>query len=406
MITIPVPIYAVIKRIKAKGYKVYLVGGATRSFFLKHQCTDFDLATTAKPQEILRIFPSAIPTGIRHGTVTVPRKPYTIEISTLRIEGMYNDSRHPSSVSFTNNILADLSRRDFTINAIAYDMHTHTFIDPYKGQKDIKKKIIRTVGSPHARFEEDSLRLLRAVRFATQLQFQIESPTKQEIAILSNSIINLSAERIYAELHKILLSKHYYYGMLLLNELNILSILFKNLSNNIILSLQHKNFDPLRVHNSNTRLCSCFFTIRKCPLKISHLSSLLITLRFPKKTIKHTIDLLTALSQDLTSHSEDFEIRNHLAQSDRSIIKDELELRSAFSTSKKTINQIKQAAQHPISLKELAINGTQIMNLGCKGKKIKEVLQYCLSIVLKDPHKNVSDHLVKAAKVYIQHKFK
>ena len=163
------------------GYKAYLVGGAVRDVILGSKINDYDVATNATPQDVMKLFKVVIPTGIEHGTVTVHFKKQEIEVTTFRTETGYSDGRHPDSVNYAATIEEDLSRRDFTMNAIAVDLVDGKLVDPYGGQNDIRKKIIKTVGNPHERFMEDGLRPIRALRFASKLNFSIEKYIYSEI---------------------------------------------------------------------------------------------------------------------------------------------------------------------------------------------------------------------------------
>ena len=159
------------------GFEAYLVGGAVRDVLLKKKASDWDIATDAKPEQVVKIFRKVIPTGIEHGTVTVHFLKHEIEVTTFRTESDYSDGRHPDKVEYAGTIEEDLSRRDFTINAIAADLKDGRIIDVYGGRKDLKKKVIRTVGNPSERFMEDGLRPIRAIRFASKLKFSIENNT-------------------------------------------------------------------------------------------------------------------------------------------------------------------------------------------------------------------------------------
>jgi len=188
--------------LKEKGFSCYLVGGAVRNQLLGLEEKDYDLATDALPQDIMKIFRKVIPTGIKHGTVTVLFKGEAYEITTFRVDGKYTDGRRPDSISYTSDINEDLKRRDFTINSIAYDILEEKLIDPNEGLVDLEKKIIRAIGNPDERFQEDGLRPLRACRFAAQLDFVIEKQTFQAISRNIDKFRSVSKERVYDELVK------------------------------------------------------------------------------------------------------------------------------------------------------------------------------------------------------------
>src|SRR5574344_348083 len=225
-IKIPQDLQKVDELFTSHGFKAYLVGGAVRDTILGKEMHDWDLATNATPEQVMSIFHHVIPTGIAHGTVTIHIFGHEIETTTFRTEAAYSDGRHPDSVSYAATIEEDLSRRDFTMNAIAADLATGYLVDPFHGQEDIQNKIIRTVGNPLDRFTEDGLRPVRAVRFAGQLGFTIE---EQTFVSLSNKLVlqktaGISIERFRDELIKILLSCKPSLSLKLLEQTGIMAL--------------------------------------------------------------------------------------------------------------------------------------------------------------------------------------
>ncbi len=204
-IILPKNVEKIINALYAAGYEAYAVGGCVRDSILGRVPNDWDITTSAKPEEVKAIFKRTVDTGLKHGTVTVLFGKEMYEVTTYRIDGEYEDSRHPKSVEFTANLKEDLLRRDFTINAMAYN-DTEGLVDIFGGLDDIEKKTIRCVGNAKERFTEDALRLLRAVRFAAQLGYEIESETYEAIKELAPTLSKISAERIQTELNKTLLS--------------------------------------------------------------------------------------------------------------------------------------------------------------------------------------------------------
>lgn len=204
-ISLPKDVEYIINTLQRAGYEAYAVGGCVRDTILNREPDDWDITTSAKPMEIKRLFPVTIDTGIQHGTVTVLKNHVGYEVTTYRIDGEYADNRHPKEVIFTANLKEDLLRRDFTINAMAYN-HEEGIIDEYGGLDDIRDGIIRCVGNPYDRFSEDALRIMRAVRFSAQLGYRIEEETSKAIIKLSHNLASISAERINTELTKLLLS--------------------------------------------------------------------------------------------------------------------------------------------------------------------------------------------------------
>ena len=204
----------IIRSLENAGFEAYIVGGCVRDGILGRNPEDWDITTIAKPDEIKRIFSHTVDTGIEHGTVTVLVPPEEVErgirsfeVTTYRIDGEYTDHRHPNAVSFTGSLEEDLARRDFTINAMAYHME-RGIIDPFHGQEDLEKKIVRAVGKAKDRFAEDALRMMRGIRFSAQLDFSLDEEAYLGIESLKESLENVSKERIAVELWKLLASAH------------------------------------------------------------------------------------------------------------------------------------------------------------------------------------------------------
>lgn len=206
-IALPEKVSFIINTLMGAGYEAYAVGGCVRDVMLNRTPMDWDITTSAKPHEVKQLFGHTIDTGILHGTVTVMLEQEGFEVTTYRIDGEYEDARHPKEVSFTSDLLEDLKRRDFTINAMAYN-DTQGLVDAFDGVGDLKRGIIRCVGRATERFSEDALRMLRAVRFSAQLGFVLEEETRAAIVELAPNIAKVSAERIQMELVKLLTSNH------------------------------------------------------------------------------------------------------------------------------------------------------------------------------------------------------
>ena len=206
-LSLPKEVCGIIETLEAKGYEAYAVGGAVRDLLLGVAPGDFDVTTSALPEEVKAVFPRTIDTGIAHGTVTVMKHGVGYEVTTYRIDGKYSDGRHPEAVEFTRSLREDLRRRDFTVNAMAYNERTG-LVDLFGGREDLERGVIRAVGNPEERFQEDALRIMRCVRFAAQLNFEIEEKTLAAAAALSGNLQMISRERIREEFLKILLSGH------------------------------------------------------------------------------------------------------------------------------------------------------------------------------------------------------
>lgn len=206
-IEIPAQVKWILEELRAHGYEAFAVGGCVRDTLLGRIPGDWDITTSAKPEEVKAVFGHTIDTGLQHGTVTVMRDHVGYEITTYRIDGEYEDGRHPKEVAFTSDLTEDLKRRDFTINAMAYS-HETGIVDVFGGVEDLEKKVIRCVGVAEERFTEDALRILRAIRFSAQLNFTIEKETWEALSKLAPNLSHVSKERIQVELTKTLLSAH------------------------------------------------------------------------------------------------------------------------------------------------------------------------------------------------------
>ena len=206
-IELPRKVVLIIKNLQRHGYDAYAVGGCVRDSILNRKPEDWDITTSAKPEQVKRIFRRTVDTGIEHGTVTVLIGKDGFEVTTYRVDGLYEDGRHPKEVTFTSRLEEDLKRRDFTINAMAYN-DDERLVDAFGGMRELNYHLIRCVGDPKERFSEDALRILRAVRFSAQLAFPIEPETAEAIKSLAPNLEKISAERIQAELVKLLASDH------------------------------------------------------------------------------------------------------------------------------------------------------------------------------------------------------
>lgn len=206
-IQIPSHVEYIIGKLNQNGYEAFAVGGCVRDTLLGRTPGDWDITTSARPEQVKALFRRTIDTGIQHGTVTVMLERTGYEVTTYRIDGEYEDGRHPRQVEFTSDLLEDLKRRDFTINAMAYS-HETGIVDAFGGVEDLEKRVIRCVGEPMERFEEDALRILRAIRFSAQLDFSIEEKTREAITRIAPNLAKVSRERVQMELAKLLCSDH------------------------------------------------------------------------------------------------------------------------------------------------------------------------------------------------------
>ena len=451
---IPQDIINISNTLSSHNYELRLVGGAVRDSLRGEQVSDFDLATSATPEQIQKIFQQdknylLIPTGLAHGTLTLVIDKKHYEITSYRIDGSYSDNRHPDQVSFTNSLEEDLSRRDFTINAIAVDPLTREIIDPFNGQEDIQKKIIRTVGEPTHRFGEDALRMLRACRFATKLEYHIDTPTLNAIKELAPNIKDVSQERIRDEIMKMLTSKKPSIGFDLLHELTLLPIILPELEEGY--GIDQNEFHKYDVYRHNVETCNHMSIddmigrlaallhdigkprAKKFALKIGNgnvfynheiigakmTKNLMKRLKFSNEEISKCVLLVELHMFYYTSDWNDGAIRRFLKRFDGDI--DFLNLlfrlreadRSGSGTKKNSpyiLHEFRKRIDNilkddaALKVSDLNINGTQLMEL-FKLKPspiIGQILNYLLELVLDDPKINNYDSLKSEASSFIK----
>ena len=433
-ILLPQDVLTILSTLQNAGYEAYVVGGCVRDALLDKVAGDWDITTSATPQQIKSLFTHTIDTGIDHGTVTVRMNHTNYEVTTYRIESEYLDSRHPSSVSFTNLLSEDLKRRDFTINAMAYNPNDG-LIDLFNGQQDLQSKTIRCVGNPKQRFEEDALRMLRALRFSAQLNFNIEETTFNAIQQCSHLLTNISAERIQVELTKLLLSDHpelieqlYTSGvskvimpefdtMMETDQINphhcytvgkhtiealkhtpndlILryTILFHDLGKPACRTTDSKGIDHFHGHqNESVKIAS---DIMK-RLKFDKQSMDLI-LRYVEHhdtridpTLRAVRKMVSRLGKDLFPNLFLIQKADMLGQSEYQRIKKFSTLALVERMYSKILLE-----QNCLSINELAINGKDLLELGFEaGPQIGKTLQLLLNLVLDHPDMNKKDSLI------------
>ncbi|OGH37503.1 MAG: hypothetical protein A3B44_02830 [Candidatus Levybacteria bacterium RIFCSPLOWO2_01_FULL_38_21] len=448
-LNIPNEVLATYKKLENSGFEVYLVGGCVRNLLLKKGVNDWDLTTTATPQQILKNFPSGFYDN-QFGTVGVPLKnKQIIEITTYRTEHGYIDRRHPKKVSWGKTIEEDLSRRDFTINSIALKIKaqpqglTHEIVDPFKGQEDIKNKIIKAVGNPKKRFKEDALRLIRAIRFATELLFTIEDKTWEEIVNDSRLIEKISKERIKDELLRILESDYPYEGIMLLKNSGLLEHILPELLKGEGISQER----PGRHHKSDVfthNILSLKFCPSRDPIvrfatllhdigkpyvaskdekglvifhnheisgaKIAH--QICERLKFSKKDREKIVNLIRWHMFTVDEKITDAAVRRFIRRVGVENVKDMMDLRIGdrlgggtqqaeswrLKLFKKRVEE--QLSPAPFSINDLAIDGNDVMKiLGIKpGPKVGEILQKLFEEVDEDLSKNTKEYLTKRVK--------
>lgn len=434
-IEIPAKANQIINCLTKAGYEAYVVGGCVRDAILGRSAADWDITTNARPEQVKALFSRTVDTGIQHGTVTVLLGREGFEVTTYRIDGEYRDGRHPAEVIFTPSLLEDLKRRDFTINAMAYN-ETEGLIDAFDGMGDLKRGSVRCVGDPRERFTEDALRILRAVRFSAQLNFGIEENTRQALTSFASSLTRISAERIQTELVKLLTSEHpevfrtlYETGITaaILPEFDACMKMPQNhphhcccVGEHLLLALQSIEADKV------LRLSALLHDIGKPTTHIrdeqgvDHFHGhgdvgaemagcILRRLKFDNDTIyrvKHLVLVHDYLQIPLTLRG----VRRAVVRIGREHFSDYLKLRQAdimaqnlsmqkekleaLATLKGLYEQILKE-RNCLSLKELAVTGSDLIEGGLEpGPKLGEILKKLLELVIEHPEYNTKEYLL------------
>lgn len=432
---IPQEALVIINRLEVAGYEAYVVGGCVRDLLMGREPNDWDITTSAKPEEVKEVFEKTYDTGIEHGTVTVILDTEHYEVTTYRIEGEYKDFRRPDHVRFVEDIALDLSRRDFTMNAIAYHPD-RGFVDPYNGMKHIKEQRIKSVREAKERFEEDALRILRGIRFSAQLDFQIESNTIKGIEECRHLLEYISKERVRDEFLKICLSdnpahinKLYELGLLeyIMPEL---IVAYKTAQNNphhiydvahhSIVAMENVPKDPVLrmsalLHDIGKPLTKT--TDKKGvdhfydhPMRSVELSKhILKDLRFDNQTIRDVCMLVKNHDYHLTHKVNRVLIKKLLDEMGEELFDKLMSLQIADAKAQNPaklapklvqVEEVKALKQSIVeqnecySLKNLALNGGDLIKLGIpKGKRVGEMLDKLLEYVMKNASKNTKEEL-------------
>lgn len=432
-IQLPEDVKKIIEIIEKAGYEAYAVGGCVRDSLLLRNPNDWDITTSAKPEKVKELFKKTIDTGIEHGTVTVMMHHVGYEVTTYRIDGEYEDARHPKNVTFTSNLIEDLKRRDFTINAMAYNDRSG-IVDAFDGISDLEKGIIRAVGNPRERFDEDALRMMRAVRFSAQLGYSIEEDTKKAIQELSINLQKISAERIQVELVKLVSSDHpekmrdlYETGItaVILPEFDKAMVTAQNnphhcytVGEHIIQSMAASDADK------NIRLAMLYHDIGKpaCLTTdekgIDHFyghpevsgqicKASLRKLKFDNDTIHTVVQLVT--HHDYQILPEKKYVRRAMNRIGKDIFPLLLKVKQADLYAQSTYQReekqekldeicalYKEIVQENecVDLKGLAVTGSDLIAWGMKpGRELGEMLSQLLAVVIDDPGKNQKEAL-------------
>ena len=430
----------IIDTITDAGFEAYAVGGCVRDPILGRDPQDWDITTSATPEQVKQLFPRTIDTGIQHGTVTVMQGKEGFEVTTYRIDGKYEDSRHPKEVIFTPSLTEDLRRRDFTINAMAYN-DKDGLIDIFGGMQDIENKIIRCVGDAMARFSEDALRIMRAIRFSAQLGYTIEESTGEAISKLAPNLRNISAERIQVELTKLMVSPHPDY-LRVAYETGVTKIVLPEFDRAMETPQNHPHHKySVGEHilhsltevpsDKNLRLAMLFHDIGKPDTittdekGINHFHNhakvsaeltrtILRRLRFDNDTIQTVTKLVCYHDYGNGVKADMRMVRRAINKVGEDIFpllypvkKADILAQSEYKREEKLSNlenwqqlyeRILEEKQC-VSLKTLAVTGSDLIAMGMKpGKEIGEILQQLLETVLENPEENTKEHLLAKAR--------
>ena len=393
-ITLPTKVKQIISRLEKADFEAYAVGGCVRDSILGRSPEDWDITTSAKPEEVKKLFSTTIDTGLQHGTVTVVIEKEGFEVTTFRLDGDYTDGRHPDRVAFTSSLTEDLRRRDFTINAMAYSEKTG-LIDEFDGERDLEDGVIRAVGEAKERFSEDALRMLRAIRFAGQLNFKIEEKTFDAIKELSSNISKVSVERIAKELEKLLLSGNPEY-IALVYETGIFSVIAPEVA---------KLFENGEISASIEALNRALFSEKKELYQIrlaifleglgaDKAAKLLKRLKLDNDTINTVKKLLELSLREVENNETD--MRRTVKEAGHKMMPLLLEMRRAKGLKdNKDLYQTVIDNGYCTSISELNINGKDLMDAGIpKGALIGSTLERLLELVIEKPELNTRESLL------------
>ena len=382
----PENVTKIAKILSDNGHRAYAVGGCMRDVIMGRTPNDWDMTTDCSPEDMIKIFDAAgvrtIPTGLKHGTVSVLLNGEIYECTTFRIDGSYTDSRHPDAVTFTTDITEDLRRRDFTVNAMAGDPLSDdgAIVDVFGGCDDIEKKIIRAVGDPETRFTEDALRILRAIRFATVLDFEIEEKTKQAAIRLGERLSSVSAERKSVELEKMMLSPHADRGISLLFETDTAKYIHPDIkSPKVPISSLPNRF--------STRLAALFDTVPTIScMKLS----------------RETVNAVKLLSDDAFFEEITSKFKENDATARYMLAKyGELACDAALLRGRNNLAEeiAKENDKSPcVSLRDLAVGGNDLISAGIEAKKLGGIMSSLLLSVIEEQSLNQKDNLISMAR--------
>lgn len=410
---IPAPVRELCRELENRGYKAWIVGGCLRDLLRGNQPADWDLATSALPEQVQKTFPRVFPTGIQHGTVTVRHRGQSYEVTTLRGEGAYSDGRRPDSVEFVESIEADLARRDFTVNAIAYSPVHQSLEDPFGGLRDLDARVIRAVGKAEERFSEDGLRVLRAARFSATLAFEIEPSTLAAIPKTLDTFRKVSPERVREEWLKAFKAEKPARAFQIMADTGILEI---TLGEELFPVLQAQLGWALSAMNTAPKDAGVRLACLLAPLgsDLSRVADWLTAYRFSNQERERIVRLVSFAFVDGTEAYSEAEVRKFARRVGREALADALVVHQTVTAARFGIDSSEaHAAQRlaaraatlvtprtPLTAKELALGGRELMqNLGVPpGPQIGKLIDYLLECVLDAPALNEAATLLELAR--------
>lgn len=388
-ITPPKYVKQILIKLRSHGHLAYLVGGCVRDILLGVYPNDWDICTSALPQQVLEIFPQSAPTGLKHGTVTVGVNGRQVEVTTFRAEGSYADHRHPDAVSFVCDLNTDLSRRDFTMNALALPPDG-LIADPFGGVEDIEKRLIRCVGEPDRRFDEDALRMLRALRFSARLGFEIESETMAGIIRNAPLAAALAPERVRDELEKILLTKQ--------PELAGRVIEYGLLDRYLLHRTVPENAAQLKKlpNRALPRWAGLCVMLEGCGA-IDSAESFLMSLRLDSRTVRCCTGAAELLRQGVPEKDVDW--KRALSRRGVDCVQTAAQCSDMLCGTRceKRLKAILKSGEC-FSVKHLAVSGDDLLELGLRGRALGEMLSFLLDYVMEYPQNNRRELLLTLAR--------
>ena len=395
-IQLPYEVEWVIGKIRDAGYEAFAVGGCVRDTLLGRTPEDWDVTTSARPEAVKAIFERTVDTGLQHGTVTVLKNRKGYEVTTYRIDGEYHDGRHPDSVEFTPNLLEDLKRRDFTINAMAYS-HETGIVDEFGGMEDLKAGIVRCVGRPEDRFTEDALRLLRALRFSAQLGFEIEESTYAAIKTIAPNLAKVSKERVQAELTKLLLSAHPE-RILLLKETGLSAQIVPGFDAVFAPAL----FSKLSQLPAEKSLRWAGFLLCQ---STKQAEAVLKGLKMDNETIGNVSRMIEGAKETLPLEKP--AVRRAMSRYTPYQLEGALKLKELMgSPDAEEIRRLREEIIRDgdcVSLKDLAVKGRDLLEAGVeRGPMVGKILDHLFDLVLLHPEKNDRELLLKEVRRFSQ----